>query len=527
MDTRLVLNLKDIPVTQHFRQVRRSTVIQNAAGQTFNLGGYQADRKQAKSDLFQDDRAKNPPQIDLRPYMSPVENQSATSSCAANAMAGAYEYLLKRLKNSNEDVSRLFIYYNARELDGDTSQDKGTYLSSCTKVAKKHGICLEATWPFDPEQILEQPHSEAYTEAKGFPINPVARPVKVDLQTMKNCLASGFPFIFGLQLFSSFEKAGPEGLVPMPDVEQDNHDGGHAMLCVGYSDPDQVFIVRNSWGEDWGDGGYCYIPYDYMTNPEFNADCWALVRRSDLSPKADQKTKDLSKDIQPKGLKPRGQQGEGSSLFSGHKAQVARAIQTPGAYQEVMVGEEYESYEVVYLEQLVYTVEEEFVTIEDYVEQYGDLESLYSEESFEAYFESSEEEEDEFEDDETDYEYESDESEEDEDLESGEDESEEDEESEDEDEESEDEEDESEEEDEDESEEEDEDESEEEEDEEESEEEEESEDEEESGDEEEEEAEEEEESYEPEEEESEEESYEPEEEESYESEGESEESEEE
>ena len=396
---------------QHFRQVRRSTVIQNAAGQTFNLGGYQADRKQAKSDLFQDDRAKNPPQIDLRPHMSPVENQSSTSSCAANAMAGAYEYLLKRLKNSNEDVSRLFIYYNARELDGDTSQDQGTYLSSCTKVTRKLGVCSEVTWPFDPQQILEQPHKDAYTEAKGFPLNPVARPVQVDLQTMKNCLASGFPFIFGLQLFSSFEKAGPEGLVPMPDIEQDNHDGGHAMLCVGYSEPDRVFIVRNSWGEDWGDGGYCYIPYDYMTDPELNADCWALVRRSDLSPKAAQKTKDLSK-----GIKPKGQQGKGSSLFSSQKAKVARAIQTPGAYQDVMVGEEYQSYEVVYLEQLVYTVEEGFVTIEDYVEQYGDLESLYSEESFEAYFESSEEEEEEeFEDDETDYEYESDE---DEDLES-------------------------------------------------------------------------------------------------------------
>ena len=53
-------------MTQHFRQVRRSTVIQNAAGQTFSLGGYQADRKQAKSDLFQDDRAENPPQIDRK-----------------------------------------------------------------------------------------------------------------------------------------------------------------------------------------------------------------------------------------------------------------------------------------------------------------------------------------------------------------------------------------------------------------------------------------------------------------------------
>ena len=42
------------------------------------------------------------------------------------------------------------------------------------------------------------------------------------------------------------------------------------MLIVGYSDAKQVFIVRNSWGTHWGDNGYCYMPYDYAGNPEFN-----------------------------------------------------------------------------------------------------------------------------------------------------------------------------------------------------------------------------------------------------------------
>jgi len=365
-------------MTKHYRQVRLSTVVENKEGKVIKIGGYQADRRNSKVEVFSSKRSKSlPEQVDLRPYMSAVEDQRDTNSCAANAIAGAYEYLMKRLKGRADDVSRLFIYYNARALDGDTSLDQGTYISSCVKATKKQGLCVETTWPFNPAQILKRPAEVAYEEAQGFRLKPIPRRVEVNLEAMKNCLAEGFPFIFGLQLFGSFQKAGSEGLVPMPDVENDQHDGGHAMLCVGYSEPDQVFIVRNSWGRDWGEYGYCYIPYDYMTDPELNTDCWTLIRKADITP-SHRKKKDLSQGIR----------GKGGSLFRGQKAQVARAIQTPGAYHEVMVGEEYELYEMAYVEQLVYTAESGFVP----VEEYDDLEFLYSEENSDEYLEESDEE---------------------------------------------------------------------------------------------------------------------------------------
>jgi len=359
-------------MSKNYRQVRKSTIVKNALGQHFKLGGYRPEKQNSKDKKYSASRDRQlPPNVDLRSYMTPVENQGNSNSCTANAMAGAYEYLTNRILGQSADVSRLFIYYNARELDGDCSQDQGTYLKSCVKVLRKQGACSENTWSFNLDQILEQPPKQAYAEAANFRVEDAAR-VEIDLHTMQSCLAEGYPFAFGLQLFSSFQQAGSTGLVPMPDPDNEKHDGGHAMLCVGYSDVDQVFIVRNSWGTDWGEQGYCYIPYDYMTKPDLIHDCWTIRQVSD---------RDLSQGIQ----------GSSVSLFDGAKAAIATAFQSPGATRKPSVialldETHYETYEVEYEEELVYVETEGFVS----VDTYENLDFLY----FQEYDETCEETED-------------------------------------------------------------------------------------------------------------------------------------
>ncbi|MDD1617233.1 MAG: hypothetical protein LUQ28_12285, partial [Methylococcaceae bacterium] len=162
--------------------------------------------------------------------------------------------------------------------EGGKIEDSGCYIQHAIEGLKKWGACAEANYPFDTNLVNDEPYQENYAEAAEFLVEDMAL-VPTDLSAWKNCLAEGYPIIFGINLYKSFDKQRKKGVVPMPsDTEagRASH-GGHAMLAVGYSDKDEVFIVRNSWGEGWGDKGYCYIPYDYLVNPKFNdGDSWII-----------------------------------------------------------------------------------------------------------------------------------------------------------------------------------------------------------------------------------------------------------
>lgn len=219
-----------------------------------------------------------PPKVDLRKFLTPVESQVG-NSCVANAFAGAYEYLAKREHGDSADVSRLFIYYNARYMEGCHDEDAGSQMQYAIEALKEYGACWEEYWANDEDMILEEPDEEAYSQAYNFKIVD-AEYLETDLDLWKSTLAEGYPIAFAVNTFNSFDSASKnKGRVPMPkasDNVRKTH-GWHAMLCVGYSDPDQMFIVRNSWGDEWGDKGYCYMPYDYVIHETYNGhDSWII-----------------------------------------------------------------------------------------------------------------------------------------------------------------------------------------------------------------------------------------------------------
>ncbi len=144
------------------------------------------------------------------------------SFSTGNAFAGIYEYLIKKMTNQHIDVSRLFIYYNARKKEKEKDNlpihitDEGAGVTSTIEVLKEFGTCLEEKWPHLRAIVNEKPTRDTYQEGKQFTITE-ALEIPVDLHYMKSCLSQGFPFVFGLQLFEPFNKAESNGgKVPMP-----------------------------------------------------------------------------------------------------------------------------------------------------------------------------------------------------------------------------------------------------------------------------------------------------------------------
>ena len=223
-----------------------------------------------------------PPKVDLRKGCPPVYDQGHIGSCTANAIGAAFQFDQKKQGLKSSVPSRLFIYYNERDMEGTVNQDSGAYIRDGIKSVNKLGVCPETMWPYDgsdypPNPKLPlKPSAKCYTEATKHTAIQYARVARTEGQ-MKGCLASGYPFVYGFTVYESFESSqvAKSGVVPMPKTGEEVL-GGHAVLAVGYDDSTRRFIVRNSWGTGWGIKGYFTMPYGYLLNENLSDDFWTL-----------------------------------------------------------------------------------------------------------------------------------------------------------------------------------------------------------------------------------------------------------
>ncbi len=216
-----------------------------------------------------------PESVDLRSKCPPVEDQGQLGSCTANALVSALEYLELQKKRKFYDLSRLFVYYNERVIENSVNSDSGAMIRDGIKTLANQGVCKENNWKYDIKKFTKKPGKGCYSSALKYVINSYYR---IDsLNEMKQCLVSGFPFVFGFSVYESFESdlVAQTGEVPMP-AENEKLLGGHAVMAVGYDDVTQRFIVRNSWGENWGNQGYFTIPYIYLTDRNLSDDFWTI-----------------------------------------------------------------------------------------------------------------------------------------------------------------------------------------------------------------------------------------------------------
>jgi C1A family cysteine protease len=217
-----------------------------------------------------------PPTADLRAQCPGVYDQGQLGSCTANAIGGAIEF--DRLKQKLPDFvpSRLFIYYNERVIEGTVNIDSGAQIRDGIKSVASLGVCPESDWPYDIANFAKKPSAKAYSDAVTDRAVSYQSLVP-DLNQMKGCLASGYPFVLGFTVYESFESAAvaQTGHAPMP-APGERAIGGHAVMAVGYEDAHQWFVARNSWGSGWGMAGYFTMPYAYLIQPGLSSDFWTI-----------------------------------------------------------------------------------------------------------------------------------------------------------------------------------------------------------------------------------------------------------
>jgi C1A family cysteine protease len=233
--------------------------------------------------------------VDLREWCSPIRDQGPLGSCTANAGTGLVEYFENRAFGHHTDVSRRFLYKVARNLTHNIG-DSGVSPRAVMASLVFFGLCPESYWPYWIDEFDNEPtpfcyaYTQKYRAIKYVRLDQPTIPYSQALKDIKTFLSFGLPSMFGFTCFESLDTQtdfDEMGRIPFP-CPSENATDGHTVVAVGYDDDMKItndkketkgaFLIRNSWGMDWGDLGYGWIPYEYLLQGLAN-DWWTLINQ--------------------------------------------------------------------------------------------------------------------------------------------------------------------------------------------------------------------------------------------------------
>lgn len=219
-------------------------------------------------------------EVDPRHELPPIFDQGELGSCTANATACAFQYDGKLDGKDPGPLSRLFIYYGERKIEGVLGQgDTGAYGHDAFTVARA-GIPPETDWAYDISTFEGPVPQKAVADEGHYKLTKPVKALTRSEQAMKAALSNRQTIAFGFTVYESFESSevAKTGIVPMPS-RGEKVLGGHEALCVGYLKHEPHYaLVRNSWGTGWGITGYFLMPWAYILSRSLSSDYRTIQR---------------------------------------------------------------------------------------------------------------------------------------------------------------------------------------------------------------------------------------------------------
>lgn len=231
--------------------------------------------------------------IDNSGYFRPISSQLHLPACTANAGADLIEAVdiwdrvqtfeegghspdavLEKVREEVSDYSRMFLWWNGRNMmDPPQHQDStsGCYNRLIMDVVSRFGVCKEDLWPYNDESIppayrprsVVRPSLSAFRQARGMmtsSYHAILAQGDERLNQIVKALQATPGVLFGTALIPGFGRAKPDTIIKPSSYTS----GRHAMVIVGYSSSKSAFKVRNSWGDEFADEGYCWMHESYI-----------------------------------------------------------------------------------------------------------------------------------------------------------------------------------------------------------------------------------------------------------------------
>jgi len=197
---------------------------------------------------------------DLRPMFGPVRDQGQRPTCLAFAASDLHA----ALRGAWSPLSCEYAFYHAQKR-ANRKPTEGATLGAMLEALRHDGQPHETGWAYLPQLPADLAQWSPPTS-----VSPLFRRAgeagKDTVDAIIAELAQGRAVLTLLRLSRSFDWVGADGIVDQAPGEQPEYPRRHAVISVGHGDigGQRAVLVRNSWGGEWGNGGYGWLTESFL-----------------------------------------------------------------------------------------------------------------------------------------------------------------------------------------------------------------------------------------------------------------------